>query len=779
MSLRSETRWWWLSLIFAALAVATALAYNIAVTAYDAAAEHVFRGVIYSQAVSDGVLYPRWVQFLHWGLGSPIFTFQGPLPYAAMDALYRLGFPHPIGWRILIALGFLAAFVGAFLLVFEITRRRWPAFLAAVAFLYAPYVIRNALERGSNETYSMFLYPWVLWSLLWLARRPGMGRFLVAVLVWSFCIASHVLAPLILAPFALLVAGLAAWRWRTPAPLLALVVGGLLTALVWAPMAPEQAWVHVERDFGTAEGNPLVDALPLDRLLDLPAIYDVARDNNQTGVRVGLVHTLFLLLGVPGAVAAWTRGRREVAVALGVATLSGLILFFMFTSASDPVWRFLGSILLHIQYRSRLMGAQALAAAVAAGLLLALLSPKRQPIVALILALLLTAAALPSLYVNLQHHYQNFGNRLSLEQIRAAEIEYGGLAFTAFGEFTPRWHTAPFDAALAAELGPNFDPQNKPLAKPSASVEVRAARVRSSSWELDLTASTPQTITLYLHYYPRWQAFLDGMPTVIGYQEGTGLVQASLPAGEHQLTLRYASTGAERAGLIVSGLTAVGLLALGGWALWRRGRQADAGAPGKIEMLAHEPAPALGLLLVLSALLVIKFAVVDPMTTWLRCVSTAEHVCGAQATVDAVFVGGPRLRGYTLSSSQPKPGHELRVNLYWQGESEQTKNLHSFVHIRNSQPGGPNNPRTGNEIWAQDEHYAPGGVLTTQYLPGRLYRDEFRVRLPEDTPPGEYFLEIGWFDPQTSEQLEVVKESLAPPLRELWRSILLPSLTVR
>jgi hypothetical protein len=120
----------------------------------------------------------------------------------------------------------------------------------------------------------------------------------------------------------------------------------------------------------------------------------------------------------------------------------------------------------------------------------------------------------------------------------------------------------------------------------------------------------------------------------------------------------------------------------------------------------------------------------------------------------------------------------LRITLFWQGAPGVTARLSSFVHVRNSQSDGPMNPRTQNEIWAQAEHLAPGGLLTTEFLPGKLYKDEFRVCIPADMPPGEYFLEIGWFDPATGEQLDPLADAVRPPLRVLWRSILLPSITV-
>ena len=178
-------------------------------------------------------------------------------------------------------------------------------------------------------------------------------------------------------------------------------------------------------------------------------------------------------------------------------------------------------------------------------------------------------------------------------------------------------------------------------------------------------------------------------------------------------------------------------------------------------------------------LLIFKLAYVDPATTWLRCTSTPTRVCDAQATVDVGFAGAPRLRGYTVPSATTRRGDEFRVDLYWQGEPGADKALSSFVHIRNSRKDQPLNPRSGGEIWAQTEHVAPGGLSSAKYLPDKIYKDEFRVPLPEDMPPGDYFLEVGWFDPQSGEQLDPQAETVKPPLKILWRSILLPSVQVR
>ena len=780
--MRHTGPWLWLALLLLAPAVLTALTRDIGALAYDAATEHIYRGVVFSQAISEGALYPRWVQFLHWGLGSPLFTFQPPLPYYGMDFLFRLGFSHHIAWRLLIAGGFVIAFLGAYLLVRESTRRRWPALVSAVAFLYAPYVLRNALERGSNETYSMFLYPLVLWGLLWVAGRPAAGRFIVATLAWAACIASHVLGPLMLAPFAAGLAIFLAWRKRTLAPLAVLVAGGLLTAAIWLPMAPEQAWVHVERDFEQPEAIPARNPISLDQLLAPPVVFDVARDNNNVGDRVGLAHSAALAAGVFVAAVAWRRrALRAQAVPLLVAGALGVFVFWLLTTASDGLWHVAAPVLGRLLYRTRLMSVEALFAALACGLLVALFSLRWQRWGGLAACGLLVVIAMPSLYSELQHRYTTFQPPVDTTQVRAAEIRAGGTALTAFGEFTPRWRIAPFDAALLAEIGPDLDAQVTPLANPPAGIQLLASEVRSSSWDLQISASEPSTLTLRLPYYPRWTATVEERPVLLSPQADTGYVQLAIPSGTHRLALRYERTPIELAGLVLSGVTLWSLFLFAGLKALQTRRVTSAGPVvwQQTPPDGFEPAAPVWLLVSLTALLLLKSAYVDPRTTWLRCASTAERVCGAQATVAIRFPAAPSLRGYTVAPGPARPGESLLVDLFWQGESDVTSNLWSFVHIRNSTPNGSMNPRTGNEIWAQVEHVMLSGLLTTEFVPGKLYKDEFRILLPIDIPPGEYFLEVGWFDPQTGDQLDPWGDSVKPPLKVLWRSILLPSVFVR
>ncbi len=846
----------WLLALFAAPVLIVSLTQDIGATAHDAAAEHILRGVAFSAAIDDGVLYPRWSQALHWGLGSPLFTFQPPLPYYALDLLHRLGLPHDLGWRWLVAAGFGLAFVGAYLLVRELTGRRWPALTAASAYLYAPYILRNALERGSNEAYSVFLYPLVLWSLLRLARpashavaggagderllapnrgfsrsaaqgkrpadskeglrtasipaarggaltaepapqgahegtrvgasaftrarpRPDLrsvGRFLLATLAWAACIGSHVLGPLMLAPFAGLLALFLGWRRRTAAPLLALLAGGLLTAFIWAPMIPEQAWVHVERDFIQPEAIPADNPLPLADLLAPPAIYDTGRANNNMGDRVGLGQTI--LLGVAAAAAlvalASRRGDRRVTATLLVAALAGLFLFWLLTGWSDWLWRLGGDVMARLLYRTRLMGVQALAAATAIGLLIALAPARWQRLAALFAGGGLLLAALPSLYPQYQHAYTLSTPPYNLADVRAMEIRHHGTALTAFGEFTPRARTATFDQVLLDDLGAGFDAGAQPLASPDAGLQVLAAQVRDQAWDLDLIAAQPITATLHLLYYPRWRAWLDDRPIPLTAQADTGYAQAAVPAGEHRLMLRYGATPFESAGLVLSGLTALALLGvtligaqpLRGLFILRR-------RPPIPE--PREPAPEPWVLLGLTVLLALKVAVLDPHTTAFRAASTCDAIREADVQTDVTFGGRIRLCGYDLPRASLRPGDWLTITLYWQVDAPFDLPAHSFAHLL-----GPFNPATGNPLWGQHDKTAPAGFTMLEWQPDKLYWDRYRLQVDPSTQPGAYQLEIGWWQTGLEQRLVPAIAADAGPLSvSPYESLLIDGIVIR
>ncbi|MBA3532071.1 MAG: hypothetical protein H0T73_09150 [Ardenticatenales bacterium] len=761
-----------LLLLLAAFLMVPALTQPIEETGHDSAVVHIYRAVLFSEAISDGVLYPRWVQQVHLGLGGPLFTFQSPLPYYALDVLYRLGVPHPIGWRVLMAGGVLVAGVGMYLLLHHLTRRRWPAVAGAMAYLYAPYMIRDLFDRGSNEVYSLFLYPWVIWALLRLAAQPSAARFALAALLWAACIGAHVLGPLMLAPIVGLLALALFWQKRTPLPLLALVAGGFLMAFVWLPMIPERGNIHLDWWRDSSFIQPAESPIPLDALLAPPTLYDVMRDNNKVGDRVGWVHLLVMLLAPVAMLLAWRAGRRDLAMTLLASTLGAWGLFWLLTDSSTPLWHLFAPLLQLLEFRMRLLGLLALAVALLFGAELALLPTRWQrPLSGLAVALLLLTS-ISSLYVELMHRHGAFGSPITPAEVRAAELRLAGNSFTSFGENTPQW---------APRLpGPEMAEAavRSPLAAAPAGVEVMDVSVETQRWHMTVSSSSATTLTLHLLYYPRWEATVEGEKIPLSPEATTGLTQLAIPAGTHRIALRYARPVAEWLGLALSMATLLGLVGAVGMAT-RRGQNEATPVAGSVP--TGDNGIPLWLLGGVAGLLLVKLVIIDPATTWFRCVSTIERVCGAQQTVNVPYAGGPRLRGYTLPTPTLARGETLVFTLIWQGdEATNRAPLHTFVHLMPEQEEGwPRNPANDTGLWAQVDHQVPGDLLTTNYLPDRLYWDEFRIEIPRETPRGNYRLRVGWYDPQSGEQLVPNPASIHPPLAEHWRAIFLPSITIR
>jgi len=267
---------------------------------------------------------------------------------------------------------------------------------------------------------------------------------------------------------------------------------------------------------------------------------------------------------------------------------------------------------------------------------------------------------------------------------------------------------------------------------------------------------------------------------VLRPQAGTGFAQMDVPEGLHRVALAYGTSVAEVGGLVLSGLTLIGLIAL---AVWPRGRGAKRSPAAlvpeaRVFAVRNRQAPALWLLLVLTGLLVAKVLYVDDFTTWLRCVSTAARVCGADQAVSVAFEGDIRLRGYSLPATRVKPGGELRLDLFWQADRQIKSGQYSFLRLRSAAGEGATNPKTGDDIWVEERHEGPGGFFTTGYLPERLYADTYRITVPPDLPSGEYALEIGWYDVATGDQLTLQTTELPQELRAEKDAILLSGITV-
>ena len=109
----------------------------------------------------------------------------------------------------------------------------------------------------------------------------------------------------------------------------------------------------------------------------------------------------------------------------------------------------------------------------------------------------------------------------------------------------------------------------------------------------------------------------------------------------------------------------------------------------------------------------------------------------AQTIVSARFGVYAELYGADVGATVLSPGDALRITLYWLAREEMPKSYTVFVHLIDA----------GNRIWAQQDSIPQrGNRPTTGWLPGEYITDEYTLYVKPDTPPGEYWIEVGLYD---------------------------------
>ncbi len=728
---------WVLAILLAIFAIYPTLAYPIEEYACDAAAFHVYRGVVFSTARADGWLFPRWTPSINAGLGGPLFSFYAPMAYYLMDILNWFGIAHPVAWRLIIALALLVGTAGMFGLALRLFKRADVALLCSVAFTYAPHLLKDFFERGSPQGLPIVLYPWMLWALLRLAQRPSGRRLALASLCWALMLLLHTAAALWLVPvIGLFLVHLAfhVSRKSVPICLVALALGFALAAFFLVPFVAERQYVQAERNHAADYTRPDLNPLPLADLLAAPALFDTGLAHNGMGLSIGLLYAPLLVLSLGLGLLMWRkRGAHAVILPAGAAVL-GLGTVWLQTPSATFVWAAV-PLLRILEFRWRLQSIIGLLGAIILGTLFQAWPSRYRTMVLATLATAYLGLSLPSLYPQLLPHWTSFPAVPTAADAEAFGLLRGVPGLSAFSEELPIWRRLPFTQEEARRVAAT------PIANPPHGARILSDERRTGQWHIQVETPNAFTAALHILYFPGWVGYVDGTQRHLSPMADTGYAQIEIPAGCHEVTLRYEGTLIQHLGDWLSALALACLLFI---AVFWKGRKSVPLAGDLVYLRACWWLP-LGLLLLAG----LKAYWIDPHTTWLRLSSTCEAISGAEAQADVWFGEEIHLCGYTISRSALLPPGTFRVTLYWEIDYPVATPAHSFVHLVSTRF----DPPTGYYLWDQQDKEAPGLHPLTEWLPGRLYKDTYELHVPPGVSPAEYQLEIGWWQPGTGQRL--------------------------
>jgi 4-amino-4-deoxy-L-arabinose transferase-like glycosyltransferase len=114
------------------------------------------------------------------------------------------------------------------------------------------------------------------------------------------------------------------------------------------------------------------------------------------------------------------------------------------------------------------------------------------------------------------------------------------------------------------------------------------------------------------------------------------------------------------------------------------------------------------------------------------------------------FAGQVTLWGYDLAALSAAPGGEVQVVLYWRADEQMEEDYTVFVHLVDEE----------GAIWGQQDNEPEGGFYHTSFWDvGERIADQYRFTIDEETPPGDYQVEVGMYLLATGQRLAVVGES--------------------
>ncbi len=507
---------------------------------------HLLRISLLDWYIRQGVLYPRWAPELLLGHGYPVFGYYAPASYYLVESLHLLGLSIQQAFVAILALMVITAGLGMFLLTADLfgPGARGAALVAAVAYMYSPYLLTNIYIRGAiAEAGAQALLPWVFLCIRRLLNAQTPAHYLLPVALLTAALAvMHTISLLFVPPVLLIYIAVRWWQGGGYWPALgwagvALLLAMATSAFFWLPLVLERNHL-ADTAYTIAQTIWLPGSVwTWDNFLDWGWTFAHTFDRP---IRLGLVQ---VLLAGAGFLLAWRRDSEW----LFWGSVALIACAFM-SAWALPIW--LGSEILTVaQFAWRLLSILSLPLALFAGGLLTRLQGRwAQAVGALALIALIIWAQQPRL--DWMDVFAPEDVDLSLPVFLQVETEKGavdgGIGNSSIQEFRPRWAGETLELDAPDQVAPPM----------TLTVE------RADAWGMVGTVAVSNTTPLYFndYYFPGWQVRLNGATLLDPYPStNLGLLTVDIPPGMHTFERTWQGTPVQRwsAWLSLAGLLAL------------------------------------------------------------------------------------------------------------------------------------------------------------------------------------------------------------------------------
>ena len=726
---------------------------------------HLYRSIALDYSlVHDNTIYPRFASGLVYGYGAELFNYFPPTSYypAALMGSPQTGYVQ--AWLLSMMGWLLLATGGAFCL-----GRFWAddsgGFITAAAYLYAPYLLFDAVTRGtSSELAGLALLPWALWGFSRLAWYGQRRDVLAAVLSFALLIPMHNIITLHGTALLGLYCLFLAWRAPTPRRAFFQMLGAgllalLLTAFFWWPALAETDHTKIS---GVVENLTSIDVTQ--SLRGLGDVFALPHTADPTQLRAPVPITLGwpqMLLAIAGVCLAWTDSQRNRDIRwlqVFLLLMTALVVFLQLT-LSASVWETL-PLIGFTQFAWRTMGLPSLTLALLAGIGAAQILKRLNALPLARLSylsygsalLLVIAYSLPWLYTS----YIDI-DATDITDAQDYEARRGELTLSSYSEYLPFWNQAPLEPdTLRLYFQQQITvPRLADDTLNNDDVTIQSATYSGTEARLRLNASTETQIIFNWLYTPGWSATLENRPAdILSVQPTTpeGRVRVTVPPGQHTLHVSYTGTTLQHRAewlsqfaLLIFAVTLI---------VWRNPAQRQPESPGTLTQLSQLSGTQIIAIVAAIGLSVfaMKALFLDTAQTVIKRERFAEGVsAGVQIPLQARFENHMMLMGAAVAGSVTS-GDALALDTFWTVQQPVERNYSALYRLVDA----------NGHVISETRRYQPGDIASENWQPGYYVADSVWLDVPDYTPPGAYTLQAALYEAESGDLLSRINSAGNP-----------------
>jgi hypothetical protein len=481
------------------------------------------------QNTAHGMWIPRWAPDLGRGTGQPLFVFHPPVIYYLGAVWLWIGFDFVTAMNLACVAIVLLSAAGMFLLA-RLYCGDAGGWLAAAAYLYAPYFAVDLYVRSAMEEFAAFpFFVFAMYGFGAYAVRRKPPYWLLGAVSYGCVLCCHFPAALLFTPLLVAFLVFTAWLEKSWAVLcrqaLGWILGLAISAFIWAPALWGRGDVAMNRAV-EGHGRFFDHFVYMHQLFYSPWGFGTSVPGPNDGMSFALGWSHLLLVAITWI---WSTRKgnfqdRRLVRFFGIAAILLCVLMLQ-----DALWIWEQVPLLQfVLFPWRLLGPAALCLSLAMaplGRLLAGVPRCRAGAMAAAIALLIVP--------NLSHLRARQMVDVDLAFWTPEQLAMRGFETTTGSEVTPRWIAAlpPYTPVAATVL--------------AGDAEVRNSGREPFAWSSAVNAKVPSTVEMNTAWYPGWKVLVDGRPAPAGPGPQSGLITFQVPAGWHNLGVYYGRTTVE------------------------------------------------------------------------------------------------------------------------------------------------------------------------------------------------------------------------------------------